>query len=237
MSGVEGAGGEVPLLVVAGVEAKREAAEVRLLAGLEGPAGDHRRGEVAQEARRRGAIVLAEESGADPLNDAVRQGLEWVAEQGDGPTVVVPADLAYLSASVLDSALAALAELEKGHVPDLEGSGTTLIDRNGHGHTGTLTGPTWTTAGRNGGGLSFDGVNDSVRIGDHAELDLTTGMTLEAWVFPTSLTGTRTVIAKERSGGFVYALFASNGSSLPSTSIRIGTTIFSATGSSSLYFE
>ena len=30
-------------------------------------------------------------------------------------------------------------------------------DRAGHGHTGTLTGPTWTAAGRNGGGLTFDG--------------------------------------------------------------------------------
>jgi len=34
--------------------------------------------------------------------------------------------------------------------------------------------------------LTFDGVNDRVTIPDAADLDLTTGMTLEAWVYPTT---------------------------------------------------
>ncbi len=51
-------------------------------------------------------------------------------------------------------------------------------------NNGTITGATRVTTGRFGRALSFDGVNDLVRIPDAAALDLTTGMTLEAWVKP-----------------------------------------------------
>lgn len=82
--------------------------------------------EVAQEAGARGAVVLAE--GVGGLNGAVRQGCDWVAQHADdGPTVVVPADLAYLSADVLGTTLAALANLGMAHVADRAGSGTTLL--------------------------------------------------------------------------------------------------------------
>ncbi len=91
-----------------------------------------------------------------------------------------------------------------------EGSGTSLIDRTGSGHTGTLSGATWTSAGKYGGALSFDGVNDWVTIVDANDLDFTTGMTLEAWVRPTSVSGWRTVMLKERTGGLAYSLYASN---------------------------
>lgn len=81
---------------------------------------------VADEARMRGATVLIEQGGS--LNGAVRQALAWVAEvRADGPTVVVPADLAYLSDEVLTSALARLAAAGASHVPDLSGEGTTLL--------------------------------------------------------------------------------------------------------------
>jgi 2-phospho-L-lactate guanylyltransferase len=82
---------------------------------------------VGDEARSRGATVLTEEPAADPLNAAVRQGCAWITAHGDGPTVIVPADLAYLSADVLSSALAELAALGKAHVPDWAGTGTTLL--------------------------------------------------------------------------------------------------------------
>jgi 2-phospho-L-lactate guanylyltransferase len=82
--------------------------------------------EVGAEARNRGATVLAEEPGG--LNHAVRQACTWVAAHcGDGPTVVVPADLAYLSSDVLAAALAALAEQLPAHIPDFTDEGTTLL--------------------------------------------------------------------------------------------------------------
>ena len=80
-----------------------------------------------------------------------------------------------------------------------EGNGSTLYDASGKGRNGTLSGPIWAGAGRNGGALQFDGVNDFVRVDDHADLDLTTAMTLEAWVKPSALgTNWRTVLFKEQ---------------------------------------
>ena len=63
------------------------------------------------------------------------------------------------------------------------GTGTTLADNSGLANTGTISGATW-AAGKNGSALTFDGVNDWVTIADSASLDLSTGMTLEAWVRP-----------------------------------------------------
>lgn len=86
--------------------------------------------DAAREARERGATVLDEQSAGSisPLNAAVRQGCEFIAaELGDGPTVIVPADLAYLSTDVLSAALGALAMVEAAHIPDLVGTGTTLL--------------------------------------------------------------------------------------------------------------
>ena len=68
-----------------------------------------------------------------------------------------------------------------------EGSGPSLADRTGTGHTGTISGATWTTQGRFGNALTFDGVNDWVTVNDANDLDFTTAMTLEAWVYPTAL--------------------------------------------------
>ena len=69
------------------------------------------------------------------------------------------------------------------------GTGSVLADASGNDRNGSISGASWTTAGRNGGALTFDGINDKVTIADHASLDLTTGMTLEAWVRPTALGG------------------------------------------------
>jgi len=86
--------------------------------------------EAERAARARGATVLDEgpAGSRSPLNSAVRQGLDLIAtELGDAPTVVVPADLAYLSEDVLTSALAALSVAGAAHIPDLAGTGTTLL--------------------------------------------------------------------------------------------------------------
>jgi hypothetical protein len=98
-----------------------------------------------------------------------------------------------------------------------EGTGTTLTDRTGLGHTGTISGAIWTTLGRFGGALSFDGSNDWVSVADANDLDLTMGLTVQAWVYPTALgTGTwRTVLIKERTGGEVYNLYANSDTSRP----------------------
>jgi hypothetical protein len=90
-----------------------------------------------------------------------------------------------------------------------QGAGTTAPDASGTGNQGTVSGATWTTAGKQGGALTFDGVNDRVAVPDAASLDLTNRMTLEAWVRPTATSNDwRTVLLKERSPGLAYALYA-----------------------------
>ncbi|MBA2591111.1 MAG: PKD domain-containing protein [Pseudomonadota bacterium] len=104
-----------------------------------------------------------------------------------------------------------------------EASGSTVVDASGKGNTGTISGATWTTQGRFGRALSFDGVNDWVTINDAASLDLTTSMTLEAWVYPTvNMTQWATVVLKEQPGGGLYELYANGDRSQPLTSVTVG---------------
>jgi len=58
--------------------------------------------------------------------------------------------------------------------------------------------------------LSFDGNNDWVTVPDANSLDLTTGMTLEAWVRPTAGSLWRTAIIKETTGNLAYALYSAS---------------------------
>ncbi|MGH7306188.1 MAG: LamG-like jellyroll fold domain-containing protein, partial [Candidatus Rokuibacteriota bacterium] len=102
-----------------------------------------------------------------------------------------------------------------------EGTGATVADSSGNGNTGLVAGATWTPQGRFGGALVFDGVSSWVAISDAASLDLTAGLTLEAWVFPTAITGWRTVILKEQPGQQVYALYASSSTSTPAGQVFV----------------
>src|SRR5262249_30097269 len=67
-----------------------------------------------------------------------------------------------------------------------EGSGTTVTDGSGHNLTGTVSGAAWTTGGRYGNALSFDGSTSFVDLGNPTALQLTGSMTLEAWVKATA---------------------------------------------------
>ena len=101
------------------------------------------------------------------------------------------------------------------------GSGTTVADASGQENHGTLSGAKWTTHGRYGGALSFDGAHGLVSVADAASLDLSSGMTLEAWVYPTKLTGLHSAIVKEGNGGVVYALYGNGSAPRPSAYVRI----------------
>ena len=68
-----------------------------------------------------------------------------------------------------------------------EGSGTTVTDASGNGNNGTITNATWSTSGKYGKALQFNGTSALVTIPDAASLHLTTGMTLEAWVNPSTV--------------------------------------------------
>ena len=91
-----------------------------------------------------------------------------------------------------------------------EGVGTTAADASGNGNVGTIAGATWTTQGRFGPALSFNGVNNVVQVPASASLNVTSAMTLEAWIFPTaSQGGWRTIMQRQADA---YFLNASNSS-------------------------
>jgi hypothetical protein len=116
-----------------------------------------------------------------------------------------------------------------------EGAGTAAADSTGNGNHGTVNGASW-TIGRFGQALSFDGTNDRVSVPDSATLDLTSGMTLEAWVKPT-VTGTawKTVLFKHRNNNasnMVYVLYGNRNTSVPNAEITVGTSVKAANGPS-----
>jgi hypothetical protein len=77
-----------------------------------------------------------------------------------------------------------------------EATGTTVTDASGNGNGGTLSGATWTTQGRFGNAMSFNGTTSFVSVADAATLDLGSSGTIEAWVKLSSLDRWHGVIAK-----------------------------------------
>jgi hypothetical protein len=75
--------------------------------------------------------------------------------------------------------------------------GNTASDSSGNNNAGTLiNGPAWNGAGRVGGAVSFDGVNDYVSLGNPASLIPGNSITLAAWVKLNDLSINRFFFAK-----------------------------------------
>ena len=104
-----------------------------------------------------------------------------------------------------------------------EPSGTQAIDASGYANHGTISNVTRVTMTQFGNVLKFNGSSPSwVTINDSASLDLTSGMTVEAWVYPTAINGWRTVAMKEQTGSASYWLYANDDSNRPSNVINVG---------------
>jgi hypothetical protein len=90
----------------------------------------------------------------------------------------------------------------------------TIGDASGSGNVGTISGAVWNPAGRFGGALSFDGVDDWATVPDSNSLDVTSALTLEAWVNPSQVRDWTTVMMKEQVGNLAYGLYANSDLSL-----------------------
>jgi hypothetical protein len=108
-----------------------------------------------------------------------------------------------------------------------EGAGANVMDRSGHGHVGVVNNAVWTDNGRFGKALDFSG-NGWVTVENASSLDLASGMTLEAWVYPTAeLSHWANVIVKQQSwsgsakSGTQYYLAAASRSGLPVAGVGV----------------
>jgi len=97
-----------------------------------------------------------------------------------------------------------------------EPSGLAAIDSSPVATNGTGRATTH-VAGKFGGALAFNGTTSWVTVPHitNSPLDLTNGMTVEAWVNPAAAAGWNTAVMKERAGGFSYALYSNDGSPSP----------------------
>lgn len=104
-----------------------------------------------------------------------------------------------------------------------EGTGTVVNDLSGRGNKGTISGATWSTSGHSGACLVFNGTSSMVSVPASSSLNLTSGMTLECWVDPTStMSGWRNLICKEMTGTASYYLYANADSNKPAQGVNIG---------------
>ena len=88
-----------------------------------------------------------------------------------------------------------------------EGAGTAVADETTNNNDGTITGATWTTGGRLGYGLDFDGVNDYVEVPASASLNAAGPMTIEAWIRPSGIPlAYSEIVDKEGSWGYSFIL-------------------------------
>ena len=114
-----------------------------------------------------------------------------------------------------------------------EGSGTTVTDASGNGNNGTITNATWAATGKYGKALQFNGTNALVTIPDAASLHLSTGMTLEAWVNPSTVNSAwRDVIYKGNDNFYLEA--TSTNASHPDAGMIAGGSYADAFGTAAL---
>lgn len=92
----------------------------------------------------------------------------------------------------------------------LDDMGGTTADDEINAHDGTYSGsPTLSQVGliSSGTAVQFDGVDDFIAVADHADLDITTGLTLEAWIYPDAYdVAFPRILAKGSSSGSGYQL-------------------------------
>lgn len=104
---------------------------------------------------------------------------------------------------VRDGLVLSLDAADKNSYP---GNGTAWFDTSGNNNNGTLTnGPNFNSS--NGGSIVFDGTDDVVSISNASSLNISSQITLEAWIYTTKPSGTQNVICKSsitQNTGYIY---------------------------------
>ncbi len=110
-----------------------------------------------------------------------------------------------------------------------EGAGSLTKDSSCNRNNGNINGSTWTTNGKIGNALNFDGVDDYVNVTNSPSLNISGNqITLAAWIKPGSSTG-RVIVGKPHASThispyFKYLLYYDAGSNPRQIAFRITTT-------------
>jgi hypothetical protein len=105
-----------------------------------------------------------------------------------------------------------------------EGSGGTTYDETDNNHDGTIVGATWTSGGRFGYALDFDGVGDYVEIASSDSLKIAGNMTVEAWVKADEWPSGVMVIARKGASATINYLLRKDDLNRPSFQVKSTTT-------------
>ena len=115
----------------------------------------------------------------------------------------------------------------------MRGRGRPSTDASGNGNNGTIANATWAASGKYGKALQFNGTNALVTIPDSASLHLSSAMTLEAWVNPSTVNANwRDVIYKGNDNYYLEA--TSTNASRPDAGMIAGGSYADAFGTSAL---
>ncbi len=91
-----------------------------------------------------------------------------------------------------------------------DGVGNSAVDSSGYGNDGDWngTGIHWTTDGIYNGAGIFNGLNDSISCGslNIDQSNTSVGITIEAWVYPTSVSSGRHMVISTDDGGYDWSL-------------------------------
>ena len=105
---------------------------------------------------------------------------------------------------------------------DSSGAGAMVRDDSGRGHHGTPHGAAWTSSGRFGGALAFDGRAAEVIVNASHALDLRQSMTLEAWVLPRGAAGAEAAVVAHAGDAYHLRAVSRRGSIVPAAGARFG---------------
>ena len=122
------------------------------------------------------------------------------------------------------------------HLEEQTGSGAYIKDSSGYGNNGTPTGTTF-VQGKIGKARSFNESTDYIQVADNNNLDLTTALTIDAWVKVNSLpqSGNPSIVTKAAaSGARSYALILNSTGNFVLGLTSDGTTMTYLTSSTSL---
>ena len=143
---------------------------------------------------------------ARPRVDACPEGAVQLTKMIKIAVFSLIAAASFAGASFVQTSRAASPGLVAAYSFD-EGTGTSVSDGSGSGNGGTITGGAkWSATGKFGGALVFDGSNARVDVPNSAALQLSSAMTLEAWVKPAQVSSTwRDVVYKGNDNYYLEA--------------------------------